>query len=95
MGPGAADAASGPLPPFGRRVPFVATPFEGGPAAPRPSEPTAVTLAATAPTRKRRFHPNAIIGTLPMILVSVGVFVIGIGFSVLWSFTSSKLFPNP
>ena len=29
-----------------------------------------------------------------MILVAVGVFVIGIGFSVLWSFTASKLFPN-
>ncbi len=29
-----------------------------------------------------------------MILVSVGVFVVGIGFSVMWSFTSSKLFPN-
>jgi glucose/mannose transport system permease protein len=29
-----------------------------------------------------------------MILVAVGVFVIGIGMSVLWSFTASKLFPN-
>jgi glucose/mannose transport system permease protein len=42
----------------------------------------------------RRFHLPAVIGTIPMILVAVGVFVIGIGFSVLWSFTSSKLFPN-
>ncbi len=53
-----------------------------------------MTHAATATTRKRRVQPNAILGTLPMILVSIGVFVIGIGFSVLWSFTSSKLFPN-
>jgi len=29
-----------------------------------------------------------------MILVAVGVFVIGIAFSVMWSFTSSKLFPT-
>ncbi len=29
-----------------------------------------------------------------MIAVSVGVFVIGIAFSIIWSFTSSKLFPN-
>ncbi|MEQ1937767.1 sugar ABC transporter permease [Mesorhizobium sp. CN5-321] len=42
----------------------------------------------------RRLNLIAIIGTLPMILVAVGVFVIGVGFSVLWSFTSSKLFPS-
>jgi glucose/mannose transport system permease protein len=42
---------------------------------------------------RRRVHLPAIIGTIPMILVAVGVFVIGIGFSVLWSFTASKLFP--
>ncbi len=47
-----------------------------------------------ARTRKRRFHYSALIGTVPMILVAVGVFVIGMGFSILWSFTSSKLFPN-
>jgi glucose/mannose transport system permease protein len=43
---------------------------------------------------RRRFHLPAVIGTIPMILVAVGVFVIGIGMSVLWSFTASKLFPN-
>jgi glucose/mannose transport system permease protein len=43
---------------------------------------------------RHRFHLPAVIGTIPMILVAVGVFVIGIGFSVLWSFTSSKLFPS-
>ena len=43
---------------------------------------------------RHRFHLPAVIGTIPMILVAVGVFVIGIGFSVLWSFTSSKLFPT-
>jgi glucose/mannose transport system permease protein len=47
-----------------------------------------------AQTRKRIFHLHAVIGTVPMILVAVGVFVIGIGFSILWSFTNSKLFPN-
>lgn len=53
-----------------------------------------MTTTTIAAPRRRRLQPNAIIGTIPMILVSVGVFVIGIGFSVLWSFTSSKLFPN-
>lgn len=47
-----------------------------------------------AQIRKYRFPFHAVIGTIPMILVAVGVFVIGIGFSVLWSFTSSKLFPS-
>lgn len=47
-----------------------------------------------AQIRKHRFPLHAVIGTVPMILVAVGVFVIGIGFSVLWSFTSSKLFPS-
>jgi len=36
----------------------------------------------------------AIIGTLPMIIVAVGVFVIGITFTVVLSFTNSKLFPS-
>jgi glucose/mannose transport system permease protein len=45
-------------------------------------------------SRRRAFHIQAVLGTIPMILVAVGVFVIGIGFSILWSFTSSKLFPN-
>ena len=45
------------------------------------------------PRWRRRIPLPAIVGTIPMILVAVGVFVIGIGFSVLWSFTSSKLFP--
>jgi glucose/mannose transport system permease protein len=36
----------------------------------------------------------AIIGTLPMMAVAIGVFVIGIAFTVVLSFTSSKLFPT-
>ena len=39
-----------------------------------------MTLAATAPTRKRRVQPNAILGTLPMILVSI---VLALFFGVL------------
>ncbi len=42
---------------------------------------------------RRRFNYSAVIGTVPMILVAVGVFVIGIAFTFFWSFTSSKLFP--
>ncbi|MCS6758983.1 MAG: hypothetical protein MO852_08115 [Candidatus Devosia euplotis] len=36
----------------------------------------------------------SIAGTLPMIFTAVGVFVICIIFSFIWSFTNSKLFPN-
>lgn len=43
---------------------------------------------------RRSIHIQAVLGTVPMILVAVGVFVIGIGFAILWSFTSSKLFPS-
>ena len=34
------------------------------------------------------------VGTLPMIAVAVGVYVIGIAFTFYWSFTGSRLFPN-
>ncbi len=47
-----------------------------------------------AQRRWRLSSLQAIIGTIPLIGVSVGVFVICIIFSILWSFTSSKLFPN-
>ncbi len=47
-----------------------------------------------ATARRRKLHLQAIIGTIPMIVVSVGVFIVCIAFSMLWSFTSSKLFPN-
>ena len=43
---------------------------------------------------RRRFNLMSIIGTTPMILTAVGVFVICIIFSFIWSFTNSKLFPN-
>jgi glucose/mannose transport system permease protein len=36
----------------------------------------------------------SIIGTLPMAIVAIGVFVIGISFTVVLSFTTSKLFPT-
>lgn len=45
---------------------------------------------------RRRFLGRlpAIIGTLPMMAVAIGVFVIGIAFTVVLSFTNSKLFPS-
>ena len=36
----------------------------------------------------------SVIGTLPMAAVAIGVFVIGIAFTVVLSFTNSKLFPT-
>jgi len=50
--------------------------------------------AAVRPRRRRNYNIHAVIGTLPMIATAVGVFVICIVFSVIWSFTNSKLFPN-
>jgi glucose/mannose transport system permease protein len=47
-----------------------------------------------AEARRRRIKVQAVIGTLPMIGVAVGVYIIGIAFTFYWSFTSSKLFPN-
>jgi len=44
--------------------------------------------------KRRRMRISAIVGTLPMIVVAVGVYVIGIAFTFYWSFTSSRLFPN-
>ena len=46
-------------------------------------------------SRRRLFSKlPAIIGTLPMMIVAIGVFVIGIGFTIVLSFTNSKLFPG-
>lgn len=47
-----------------------------------------------AEARRRRFKVQAVIGTLPMIGVAVGVYIIGIAFTFYWSFTNSKLFPS-
>ncbi|MEJ0097168.1 MAG: sugar ABC transporter permease [Bauldia sp.] len=47
-----------------------------------------------AQERRRRFHLAAVTATIPMILVAVGVYVVGIGFTFYWSFTNSKVFPN-
>jgi glucose/mannose transport system permease protein len=44
--------------------------------------------------RRRAFPLQAVLGTTPMIAVSVGVYIVGIAFTFYWSFTSSKLFPN-
>ena len=56
---------------------------------------TTAAIAVEAPARRRRRFPiQAIIGTLPMIIVSFSVFFVAIIFSVLWSFTDSGMFPN-
>ena len=47
-----------------------------------------------AEARRRAFPLAAVLGTTPMIAVSVGVYIIGIAFTFYWSFTGSKLFPN-
>jgi glucose/mannose transport system permease protein len=49
-------------------------------------------LKSRASRRRLLGKLPAIIGTLPMSIVAVGVFVIGIGFTVLLSFTNTKFF---
>ncbi len=50
--------------------------------------------AERRPRTRRRYNFQSILGTTPMIATAVGVFVICIIFSIIWSFTNSKLFPN-
>lgn len=54
----------------------------------------AVARAQSQPRRSKKFNYQSVIGTMPMIVAAVGVFVICIIFSIIWSFTNSKLFPN-
>src|SRR3569623_651909 len=56
---------------------------------------TTTAMAVDAPARRRRRFPiQADIGPLPMIIVSFSVFFVAIIFSVIWSFTSSGMFPG-
>ncbi len=51
-------------------------------------------IKSRAQWRRFRGRLPAIIGTLPMAIVAIGFFVIGIAFTVYLSFTGSKLFPT-
>lgn len=51
-------------------------------------------LKSRAGRRRLLSQLPAIAGTLPMAAVAIGVFVIGIAFTVILSFTNSKLFPT-
>ncbi len=63
-----------------------------------PGERAATGFAGTAAERKprtrKKFNIQSVLGTTPMIVTAVGVFVICIIFSIIWSFTNSKVFPN-
>lgn len=50
--------------------------------------------AVRRPRTRKKFNFQSILGTTPMIVTAIGVFVICIIFSIIWSFTNSKLFPN-
>lgn len=49
-------------------------------------------LKSRAGRRRLMSKLPAIIGTIPMMIVAIGVFVIGIAFTVILSFTNTKLF---
>lgn len=51
-------------------------------------------IKARARWRRLRGRLPAVIGTLPMAAIAIGVFVIGIAFTITLSFTNSKLFPT-
>jgi len=55
---------------------------------------TAGAAAPAAARRKWRVNIQAVIGTLPMIVVAFSVFFVGIIFTVIWSFTDSGMFPG-
>lgn len=50
--------------------------------------------ARRKPRLRKSFNFQSVLGTTPMIATAVGVFIICIIFSIIWSFTNSKLFPN-
>jgi glucose/mannose transport system permease protein len=47
-----------------------------------------------AVAQRRAFPWQAVIGTIPMIVVAVGVYIVGIAFTIFWSFTDTKIFPS-
>ena len=50
---------------------------------------------AQAPTRRRRkIHFQAILATIPMIVIAISVFFVAILFTIYWSFTNSGMFPG-
>ena len=51
-------------------------------------------LKARGKMRRRLALVPSVIGTLPMAATAIVIYVICIIFTVIWSFTSSKLFPN-
>ncbi|HZY67623.1 MAG TPA: sugar ABC transporter permease [Devosia sp.] len=51
-------------------------------------------LKARGMWRRRRSLIPSVIGTLPMAATAIVIYVICIIFTVIWSFTNSKLFPN-
>jgi glucose/mannose transport system permease protein len=55
---------------------------------------TEAKLKARGQMRKRISLLPSVIGTLPMAITAITIYVICIIFTVIWSFTSSKLFPN-
>lgn len=54
----------------------------------------ASSTARRKPRSRKSFYLQSVLGTTPMIATAVGVFIICIIFSIIWSFTNSKLFPN-
>lgn len=61
----------------------------------QPGDSAAKKFVASRPPRSRRkMNIQSIIGTIPMMLAALGVFVVCIIFSIIWSFTNSKVFPN-
>ena len=51
-------------------------------------------LHARARRRRALAMLPAVIGTLPMAAVALGVFIVGVAFTIVWSFTNTRFFPS-
>ncbi len=47
-----------------------------------------------ADRRRKAFPLAAVVATIPLMIESVGVYIFGIGLSVYFSFTNTRVFPS-
>ncbi|WP_421855976.1 carbohydrate ABC transporter permease [Marinomonas sp.] len=57
-------------------------------------ETMATSAKVSTPRRAKRVQLSSLLASTPMAIVAIGVFVVCVGYSVVLSFTKSRLFPN-
>ena len=53
----------------------------------------ATSTKVSVPRRAKRVQISSLLASTPMAIVAIGVFVVCVGYSVMLSFTKSRLFP--